>query len=105
VIARPDISLPTTKLSQYNSNPALDHNHAAKAVFAYLNNTKEDGLIFWRSQPRMDLPEVNLPTPYSSAHNALTPLPTQPHVPLGFSDSDWGSDFSHRQSISASEGV
>ena len=100
VIARPDISLPTTKLSQYNSNPALAHYHAAKAVFAYLNNTKDDGLIFWRRDPRMDLPDVPLPTAYSTVHNALQPLPTLPHVPIGFSDSDWGSDFSHRRSIS-----
>lgn len=100
MIARPDISLSTTKLSQYNSNPALVHYHAAKAVFTYLNNTKEDGLIFWQREPRMDLPDVDLPVPYSSALNALTPLPTQPHVPLGYSDSDWRSDFSHRCSIS-----
>ena len=100
VIARPDISLPTTKLSQYNSNPALAHYHAAKAVFAFLNNIKDDGLIFWRRNPRMYLPEVPLPTPYSTVHNALQPLPTLPHVPLGFSDSDWGSDFSDRRSIS-----
>ena len=100
VIARPDISLATTKLSQYTTNPALDHYHAVKAVFAFLNNTKEDGLIFWRREPRMDLPEVAPPTPYSSQQNALVPLPSQPHVPMGFSDSDWGSDFSHRRSIS-----
>jgi hypothetical protein len=100
VIARPDISLSTTKLSQYNSNPALVHYQAVKAVFAFLNNTKHDGLIFWRKHPRLDLPDAPLPTPYSSAHNALNPLPTIPHFPLAFSDSDWGSDFSHRRSIS-----
>ena len=73
VIARPDISLATTKLSQYSTNPALEHYHAVKAVFAFLNNTKDNGLIFWRNEPRLDLPHAQIPSPYSSQHNALVP--------------------------------
>jgi hypothetical protein len=100
VIARPDISMATTKLSQYGTNPALIHYHAVKAVFAFLNNTREDGLIYWRSAPRMDLPEAPLPTPHSTSANALPPFQSDPARPIAFSDSDWGSDFSHRRSIS-----
>ena len=100
VIARPEISTATTKLSQYNSNPATIHYQALKAIFAFPNNTREDGLIFWRTQPRQDLPDVKLPTPYSTMHNALTPLPSYPTRLVGYTDSDWGSDFSHRRSVS-----
>lgn len=100
VIARPEISLSTTKLSQYGANPASPHYSAVKAVFAFLNNTREDGLIFWRQSPRMDLPDARLPTPYSTSANALPLLKYDPAKPIAFSDSDWGSDFSHRRSIS-----
>ena len=48
VIARPEISMATTKLSQYGSNPAYIHYlyKAVRAIFAFLNNTREDRLIF-----------------------------------------------------------
>ena len=101
VIARPEISLSTTKLAQYGTNPALVHYHAVKAVFAFLNNTREDGLIYWRQAPRMDLPDVPAPNPRSNAADAIPPTVSQPGLPLAFSDSDWGSDFSHRRSIAA----
>lgn len=73
---------------------------AVKAVFAFLNNTRTDGLIFWRSKPRMDLPEEPLPIPYSHERNALSPVPSVAMTPTGYSDSDWGSDVSHRRSVS-----
>ncbi|KAI2501046.1 hypothetical protein MHU86_13400 [Fragilaria crotonensis] len=100
VIARPEISLSTTKLSQYGTNPASVHYDAVKTIFAFLNNTRDDGLIYWRQCPRMDLPEAPLPTPHSTSANALPTLHTNPTQPIAFSDSDWGSDFSHRRSIS-----
>ena len=100
VVARTEISLSTTKLSQYGSNPALVHYHAVKAIFAFLNNTRDDGLIYWRKAPRMDLPDIPLPTPYSASANAIPPTVSSPGQPIAFSDLDWGSDFSHRRSIS-----
>ena len=100
VVARPEISLSTTKLSQYGTNPALVHYHAVKAIFAFLNNTREDGLIYWRKAPPMDLPDIPLPTPHSSSANKIPPTVSHPGQPIAFSDSDWGSDFSHRGSIS-----
>ena len=58
VVARLDISFAIIKLCQYNANPAAVHYQAIKHVFAFLNNTREDGLIYWRPQPRMDLPDI-----------------------------------------------
>lgn len=40
----------------------MEHYNADKTGFAFLNNTKEYGLIFWRRELHLDLPEANLPT-------------------------------------------
>jgi hypothetical protein len=55
-ICRPDIAVPVIKLSQHASRPAPEHCKAVKAVFVYLNATREDGLVCWRKKPRNDLP-------------------------------------------------
>ena len=99
VCCRMDISFAITKLCQYNSNPALIHYQAAKNVFAYLNNTQDDGLIYWRSKPRMDLPDVSSPIARSNPHDRIpTPTITASSL-LAYSDSDWGSDASHCRSV------
>ena len=100
VTARPEISYATTKLTQYGTNPALIHYQAAKTVFAYLNNTIDDGLIYWRRRPRMDLPEHELPRPRSNPQDFLPRPCQQPHMPMAYTDSDWGSDSTHRRSFS-----
>ena len=100
VMARPEISFATTKLTQYGSNPALLHYQAVKTAFAYLNNALDDGLIYWRQHPRMDLPDHPLPIPRSTTHDHL-PYPQHPrNAPLTYADSDWGLDSTHRRSVS-----
>jgi hypothetical protein len=56
-ICRPYIAVPVIKLSQYASRPAIEHYKAVKAVFVFLNATREDGLVYWRKKPRLDLPD------------------------------------------------
>ena len=99
-ICRPDIAVPVIKLSQYASRPAVDHYKAAKAVFVYLNATREDGLVYWRKLPRDDLPNVPHPrtvTPedilstYPDSHDGSTLH--------GSTDATWGADRSHRRSV------
>jgi hypothetical protein len=95
VPARSEISMATTKLSQYGTNPAYIHYQAIRTVFAFPNNTRDDGMwIYWRTKPRPDLPEGPIPQPYISPTDALPLIPSSsPTVPQGFSDSDWGSDL------------
>ena len=100
VTTRPEISFATTKLTQYGSSPALIHYQAVRNVFAFLNNTREDGLIFWRQTPRMDLPDIPLPSPRSNLGDRLPTPTTGPTFPVAYSDSDWGSDTTHRRSVS-----
>ena len=46
IVARMEISFAIIKLSQFNANPALRiHYKALRQVFAYLNHTRNGGLI------------------------------------------------------------
>ena len=100
VAARPDISFATTKLTQYGSNPAMIHYQAVKTVYAFLNNMEEDGLIFWRLAPYMDLKDVPFPSPRSKYHDILPPPKVHPRAPIAYSNSDWaGEDSSHGRSV------
>jgi hypothetical protein len=101
IVARMEISFAIIKLSQYSANPALLHYKVLRHVFAYLNHTREYGLIYWRPRPRDDLPDVPTPTQRSNIQNSLLPVYPQPPLSLlAYSDSDWGSDTSHRRSVS-----
>ena len=100
IVARLEISFATTKLSQYSSNPALIHYTAVKQIFAYLNNTMDEGLIFWRSSPRDDLPDTTPPRPRSNYVDRLLTPRLQPTELFAYTDSDWGSDTTHRRSVS-----
>ena len=100
IVARLEISYAIIKLSQFNANPATIHYKTLRQVLAYLNNTRDDGLIYWRPHPRDDLPFAEVPTQRSRSQNRL-PLYQQPPLSLlAYSDSDWGSDISHRHSVS-----
>ena len=100
VVARLDISFAVIKLSQYSAIPAANHYQAIRHVFAYLNHTKTEGLIYWRRTPRDGLPELDPPPPRSTPTNAIErPLTRFPTDILAYSDSDWGTDSSHRRSV------
>ena len=99
ITARPDISYSTTKLAQYSANPQPVHYTAVKHVFAYLNMTKTHGLIFKRHTPRHDLPDIDPEQPMSNMdHRTLTTPITIPPL-MAYTDSDWGSDRTHRRSV------
>ncbi len=90
---RPEISFHITKLSQSMANPAQVHYEALKHVSQFLAQTIDDGLYFWRDEPKMGLPEG--PFPVIQPDNYTFDM--DPHNiidrPLlqAYADSDWAS--------------
>jgi hypothetical protein len=99
-VARPDIAFAVIKLSQYSANPAKIHYQALRHLFKYLALTKTRGIYFWRKTPVPDLPVI--PADSCVSHSEILdtiPKTKQPHRMHAFVDSDWGSDRSHRRSV------
>jgi hypothetical protein len=99
-ICRPDIAVPVIKLSQCASRPAPEHYKAVKAVFVYLNATREDGLVYWRKKPRNDLP-AGPPRRTVTPNDILRTYPDSHDLSTlhGATDATWGADRSHRRSV------
>ena len=101
VTCRPDISFPRIKLSQYSSNPAAEHYEAVKQILRYIKSTRDDGIYFWRTYPRNDLPDLPLPQQVSNDTHIVdesTRIDSANTI-HGLVDSDWGGDSNHRRSI------
>lgn len=56
VTCRPDISHSIIKLTQYNNNPAEVHYKAVLDIYAYLRDTQNKGLTYWKTSPDKSLP-------------------------------------------------
>ena len=104
VTCRPDISFATIKLSQYSAAPALCHFAAVKDIFRYLQATKDDGIYYWRREPRLDLPKKPLPSCKSDDNYDELAVPERQECQAccltGAVDSDHAGDVSHRKSVS-----
>jgi hypothetical protein len=72
----PDIAFTSVKLSQSNSRLAEHRYHGLKHAIGYLYMTQRDGIYFWRTRPRLDLPEDPLPIINSNCSDLL--LDNQP---------------------------
>jgi hypothetical protein len=99
-VARPDIAYAVIKLSQYSHNPAKIHYQAVRHLFKYLALTKSQGIHYWRKHPVATLPTVTAESCvlHSDILDAI-PKTKQPHRIHAFVDSDWGSDRTHRRSV------
>ena len=98
----PDIAFTSVKLSNPNSRPAEIHYHGLKHAIRYLYTTRSDGLYFWRTRPRPDLPDLPLPTINSHARDLL--LDDRPEhkasIAVAYGDSDWATCVKTRRSFS-----
>ena len=68
---RPDHAFTSVKLSQSNSCPHEIQFHGLKHALKYLYNSKDDGLYFWRTKPRMEFPEGPIPLINSNRQDIL----------------------------------
>jgi hypothetical protein len=85
VICRVDIGFAATMLARFSQAPTLKHYQALKNVVKFLCRTSDWGLMYWRAEPRMDLPLV----PYEKLTQdpSLPPFPTvDPNQMAGFVD-------------------
>ena len=101
---RPDLAFASIKLSQSNSCPHKIHYHGLKQALKYLFGSKDDGIYFWRTSPRMDLPEGPLPPIHSNKQDLL--LAGRPEhdalVLHAYADSDWAACVKTRRSFGGS---
>jgi hypothetical protein len=99
-IARPDIAFAVIKLSQYSANPAKIHYQAVRQLFKFLALTKSRGIYYWRKIPVPALPAM--PAESCVSHSEILdkiPKTKQPNRLHAYVDSDWGSDRTHRRSV------
>jgi hypothetical protein len=97
---RPDLSQEVVKCSQASAAPTETHFIAIKSIFWYLAATSNDGIYFWRTAPRMDLPDDALPKIHSTPQDLrMHGRPKEDALNLcGYMDSSWGDCFLTRRS-------
>jgi hypothetical protein len=88
---RPDLSQAVVKCAQGTAAPSETHYLAVRSIFRYVASTMNDGIVFWRTKPRMDLPADPLPTIHSSAQDLrIKGRPSEePLNAHGYMDSSW----------------
>ena len=88
-----DLAFASVKLSQSNLCPHKIHYHGLKHALKFLYNSKDDGIYFWRTSPRMELPESPLPPIHSNKQDLLLDdrLEHDAAVAVAYADSDWAT--------------
>jgi hypothetical protein len=97
----PDLGYTSVKLSQSNTCPHELHYHGVKNALKFLYNSRDNGLYFWRTAPRPELPKGPLPRINSNRYDILLDKRPQfnaltAHV---FAHSDWATCIKTRHSF------
>lgn len=87
----PDLSQAVMKCVSASAAPTEIHYNAIKSIFHYLAATLTDGIHFYRTEPRMDLPEDPLPIIQNTPQDLLIEgRPKEDALNLcGYIDSSW----------------
>ncbi len=90
---RSDLGYTSVKLSQSNSCPADIHYHGLNHALKFLYNSKDDGLYFWRPNPRTELLEGPPPPILSNKQDIMLGNRPQfdPSTTHAYADSDWAT--------------
>jgi hypothetical protein len=99
---RPNIAFTSVKLSQLNSRLAEHHYHGLKHAIQYLYMTQRDGIYFWCTCPRLDLPEGPLPIINSNRSDLLLDdqLDHNASIVVAYGNSDWATCVKTQRSFS-----
>jgi hypothetical protein len=65
-MCRPDLSQAVVKCAQGTAAPSETHYLVVRSIFCFVAATMADGIVFWRTQPRLELPDDPLPNIHSS---------------------------------------
>jgi hypothetical protein len=89
----PDLGYTSIKLSQSNTCLHELHYHGLKNALKFSYNSRDNGLYFWHTAPRLELPEGPLPQINSNRYNIL--LNNRPQFNAltahAFANSDWAT--------------
>ena len=87
----PDLSQAVMKCASASAAPTETHYNTVKSIFRYLAATMTDGIHFWQTALRMELPDDALPVLYSTPHDLrMEGRSTEQALRLcGYMDSSW----------------
>ena len=103
VTCRLDLSFSLIKLSQYSTRPARIHFEACADLYRYLYHTIDDGIYYWRSSPRHDVPTSSFPIIKQDQIDKQIDISIlsqlDPKQLFALVDSDFAADKAHRKSV------
>ena len=85
-------------LSKFASNPAQEHYTALKNVVLYMRDNRSDGIIFWRSEPRQDLPQGTVVTRPLVEEDLQVKYPEKADQLCAYYDAAHATDLQRRRS-------
>ena len=97
VTVRLDIAYALSLLSRYAAFPAKVHYLGLKSVARYLRETREQGLLYWRKEPLLHLPEGPL-VPMTVPTDSIYTYPKDPYLIFADVDSSHANDLESRRS-------
>lgn len=99
IVARPDYGFAVALLSRFNTCPAQCHYDAAKRCLKSLIRSANDGIWYWRRQPREDLPTGNFVPRTLESFEQKYPILEDPFLTSGMCDVSLAPNILMRRSF------